>query len=69
MAKLIDQPGVAELVAKHVAKTVKETTTAHVSAAKAVTAAHVEFHTAAGSKDLAKAAKLHGTEIVAALKS
>lgn len=69
MAKLIDQPGVADLVAKHVDTALKNQTKAHVAAAKAVTASHVEFHTTAGSKDIVKAAKLHGAAIVEALKT
>jgi hypothetical protein len=69
MAKLIDQPGVADLVAKHVDKALKTQTAASIKAAKTVTAQHVEFHATAGAKDMVKAAKLHGSAIVEALKA
>jgi hypothetical protein len=69
MAKLIDQPGVADLVAKHVDTALKAQTKTHIAAVKAATAEHVEFHAAAGtSKDIVKALKNHSGAIVGALK-
>ena len=69
MAKvnLMDEPGVADLVAKHVEKAKKETARLHVSAAKAATAEHLEM--VADDKAAVKLVKTHGAAVVAAMKA
>lgn len=66
MAKLIDQPGVAELTAKHAASAVKAYVKSAVASVKAVTAEHLDFHV--DNKAGAKAVKDHSKAVVAALK-
>lgn len=69
MTKLIDQPGVSELVSKEVAKAVKATKAEAVRVIKAKVAEHVEFHSTAGAKDMASSAKRIGADVVAAVKA
>lgn len=66
MAKLIDQAGVAELVAKKEIAAVKAFVSSKVAAIKAVTAEHLDFHT--DNKAGAKAVRDHSKAVVAALK-
>lgn len=69
MPKLIDQVGVAELVAKREAAAVASYVKGAVARVKALTGSHVDSHVEAGNKPGVAAVKAHGKDVVAALKS
>lgn len=68
MAKLIDQEGVAELVAKHVDNALRKQTADNVRAVKAITAEHVASRKEAGDKAAVAFISGHSKDVVSVLK-